>query len=101
MADDDQTTDLTILPPGADSGSAASDQSAEIESIKLQVTQLEAVNAELQNQLDALKTVPSAPALAAAPRLIGEDWSKMTAAEAKAAGCTRSVLCSDGYYIPG
>jgi len=102
MADDEQNTDLTLHTPGGDGSAPPSgDQSAEIESLKLQVKQLEAVNAELQNQLDTLKTVPSAPAGAPAPRIIGEDWSTMTAAEAQARGCTQRVLCRDGYYIPG
>ena len=35
------------------------------------------------------------------PRLIGEDWSSKTAAEAHKAGVKTTVLCSDGYYVPG
>ena len=57
---------------------------------------LEAKVAELERQLAGAAAKPVEP-----PRLIGQDWSRMTAAQAKAAGCTQRVLCSDGYYIPG
>lgn len=35
------------------------------------------------------------------PRLIGDDWSSKTSHEAHAAGVKSTVLCSDGYYVPG
>lgn len=41
---------------------------------------------------------PEAPA--ATERVIGEDWSRRTTADAAAAGLTTKVLCSDGWYVP-
>ena len=68
----------------------------------VRITELEATVELLQGQLDAAKERAAAPAPAApvAPRLIGEDWSNRTSAEARAAGVTQTVMCSDGYYVP-
>lgn len=53
--------------------------------------------------LDAeVTTVPSAPiTVGGERRIIGEDWSSKTASEAHAAGVDKTVMCSDGYYVPG
>lgn len=66
------------------------------------VAQLGAALSDAQDQVRNLQTVPARVADAeTGPRLIGEDWSNKTSAEAKAAGVTKTVRCSDGYYVPG
>ena len=67
------------------------------------ITELEATVAMLEDQLAAAKERAAAPAPAApvVPRLIGENWSNRTSAEARAAGVTFTVMCCDGYYVPG
>ena len=67
------------------------------------IAELEATVELLQDQLAAAKerAVAPAPAAPVAPRLIGENWSTRTSAEARAAGVTQTVICSDGYYVPG
>lgn len=84
--------------PAVDDASAA--KIAELEAV---VAQQSALISQLSAQAAAVATVPAAPAEdpAGERRIIGEDWSNKTAAEAKAAGVTRTVLCSDGYYVPG
>lgn len=74
------------------------------------IAELEAENAQLRATVDLLnEQLLDASAAAGAqieatpkePRLIGEDWSTKTSAQAKAAGVEKPVLCSDGYYVPG
>lgn len=83
--------------PFADDASAA--RIAELEAT---VSQLNALVSELNGRLQGVATVPAPDA---APigvrRIIGENWGDKTAAEAQAAGVTYTVLCSDGYYVPG
>lgn len=73
----------------------------------MRIAQLEFENAQLRGQNEALTEQlldqPAASAQApdvAPPPLVGDDWSHMTSAQAKAHGVTRTVLCSDGYYVP-
>lgn len=109
-------SDLKIETPGdgpaADVAPAAeaspalnnADDSVELAALKTENAQLRATVELLNQQLaDAAdgQAAPQAPAEPAAPRLIGADWSAMTAAEAEAAGCKQRVLCRDGYFIPG
>lgn len=83
--------------PAIDDGSAA--RIAELEAM---VAQQAALISQLNGQLQALATVPSAPVTVGGERrIIGEDWSDRTAAEAEAAGVKSTVLCKDGYYVPG
>lgn len=74
-----------------------------IAQLELENAQLHALTQSLQEQL--LDAQEAAQAVAAAaprePRLIGDNWSNRTTAEAMAAGVTKPVLCSDGYYVPG
>lgn len=104
--------DLTVETPGAagaqaDQADAPTAETAE--DLAAKVAQLEADNAQLQAelakvnaQLQAVQTVPTPLAqVDSGPRLIGEDWSNKSSAEAKAAGVTTTVLCADGYYVPG
>lgn len=85
-----------IAAPAADDPSAA-----RVAALEAQLAQAQALVAQLSAQAQALATVPSAPAAIAEPRIIGMDWRTKTSAEAKAAGITQTVLCSDGYYVPG
>jgi len=89
--------DLTIHMPG-DTGVSTDPQSD-----ATKIAALEAENAQLRALVEHLQdgSAPAAPtATPRAPRLIGEDWSARTSADAKAAGVTKTVLCSDGYYVP-
>lgn len=117
MPEADQSTDLKIETPGdtpVDDAPApvaapvptalnnASD-SSELAALKTENAQLRATVELLNQQLMDAADGAAQPQRAAEPRearLIGEDWSNMTAAQAKAAGCTAMVLCRDGYYIP-
>jgi hypothetical protein len=97
--------DLTIHTPGdgpGDSGSAdTSTDSPELSALKTENATLRAALDDALGKLHDLETVPSASPRVAEVRRIGEDWSRMTAAQAQAAGCKDRVLCSDGYFIPG
>jgi hypothetical protein len=77
--------------------------SPELAALKTENAQLRAtvelLNQQLMDIADGQATAQR-PAEPKEPRLIGEDWSTMTAAEAHAKGCTQRVLCRDGYYIP-
>ena len=103
--------DLIIETPGAvasltDAAAGGSPESVDDLAAKLSaadatIAQLQAALADANSRLQALQTVPAPLAqVDTGPRLIGEDWSSRTSAEAMAAGVTRRVLCSDGYYIP-
>lgn len=106
-------SDLTLHTPGDEGATApdaeADDQAdAETDDKDARIAQLEQENAGLRNMVQALEDqlagadegkVAAAPP--PAPRLIGEDWSHKTSAQAKAAGVMKAVLCSDGYYVPG
>lgn len=109
-----EDTDLKIETPG--DGLAATetattttalnnaDDLPEVAALKTENAQLRATVELLNQQLsDAAESQSATPRAAepAPPRLIGEDWSSMTAAEAQAKGCTQRVLCRDGYFIPG
>lgn len=102
--------ELNVQIPGdpaaapTDGGAPATDDAsaARIAELEASLAQQNAIIAQLNAQVQATATVPAAPiAPVGEPRLIGEDWSTKTAAEAKAAGVNRTVLCSDGYYVPG
>ena len=56
---------------------------------------------QLNGQLQGVATVSTAAAPTPGERrIIGEDWSNKTSAEAKDAGVKVTVLCRDGYYVP-
>lgn len=102
--------DLKVETPGATGAEPADEPTTEtVEDLAAKVAQLEADNAQLSaaladanSKLQAVQTVPAALAqVESGPRLIGEDWSNRTSAEAKAAGVTHTVLCADGYFVPG
>lgn len=83
--------------PAFDDASAA--RVAELEAT---VAQQAALISQLNAQVASVATVPNAPA--ATPgvrRTIGEDWGARTTVDAAAAGVKVTVLCSDGYYVPG
>lgn len=127
MPEDDLSDDLTIHTPGdgpVDSQPAAapapargkkgaaapapaldtSADSPELVALKTENAQLRATVEMLNEQLMDVADGQAAaqrPAEPKEPRLIGENWSSMTAAQAHAKGCTQRVLCMDGYYIPG
>jgi hypothetical protein len=102
--------DLIIETPGASAAHAdadtgpdesAGDLAAKLAAADATIAQLSAALADANSKLQAAQTVPaplSQPSTGA--RLIGEDWSGKTSAEARAAGVDRPVLCSDGYYVP-
>lgn len=93
-----QTPGATANVPTVPNDDASAARIAELEST---VAQQAALISDLNGKLQGLETVPArAPNVDAGPRLIGVDWSSMTAAEAQAKGCTMRVLCSDGYFIP-
>lgn len=90
--------------PGSDTEGlqeSASDLSVKLAASQVQIAQLEAVVANLNDQLQSVQTVATPLVQVEGPRLIGEDWSNKTAAQARDAGCKVRVLCSDGYYVPG
>lgn len=99
---------LAIQEPGSDAPAAAVESGgadvgalqAQIADLQQQVAQRDAMISVLQDKLDAVATVPQVAPQPYTPRLIGEDWSQKTSAEAKAAGVRHTVLCSDGYYCP-
>ena len=104
MSDDQSPIEIHTPGDGAegDGASHAGDLAAQITALEAENAQLKALVCDLQEQLRVLATVPSTPVkVDTGSRLIGQDWSRMTSAEAKAAGCTQRVLCSDGYYVPG
>jgi hypothetical protein len=101
-----ETPGDTPVPDALETAAPAlnnADDSSELAALKTENAQLRAT-VELLNQQLADASVDRAesaqPAEPAPPRLIGEDWSSMTAAEAQAAGCKSRVLCRDGYFIP-
>lgn len=100
--------DVTLHTPGDEgamqaaepSEPAADDKDSQIAALQAENTGLKAMIDVLQDKLDAAEdSQPAAPP--PEPRLIGENWGAMTAAQAKAAGCTKTVLCTDGYFVPG
>ena len=103
--------ELNVQTPGGDANqstdgsTAAQDDAsaARIAELEATVAQQAALISQLNAQVAAVATVPAAPAAdpAGERRIIGEDWSSKTTAEAQAAGVKRTVLCSDGYYVPG
>lgn len=106
---DTPADDLTLHTPGDDAPApvaapvadvTADDKDAVIAQLQSENTSLQALVQALQDQLDAKADVADAPAVREA-RLIGMNWSNMTATEAKAAGAKSTVLCSDGYFVPG
>lgn len=83
--------------PAADDATAA--RLAELETI---VAQQAALISQLTAQAAAVATVPAAAVPTPGERrIIGVDWSSKTSAEAKEMGASQTVLCSDGYYVPG
>jgi hypothetical protein len=81
---------------------AANDKDATIAALEQENAGLRNLVQALQDKLDmAAEGGASTEAPAPEPRLIGENWGSMTAAEAKARGCKKTVLCADGYYVPG
>jgi hypothetical protein len=98
--------DFDIQIPGAVEAPAADDtpvdpKDARIAELETTVAQLNAALQDANEKLRAVQTVPSAAVQTnTGPRLIGENWAAKTSAEAQAAGVTRPVLCSDGYYVP-
>lgn len=110
MPDEDQA--LTIHTPGDAPVEAAPaapalnnvDEAPDVAALKAENAQLRATVELLNQQLMDIADGQAAPSQTAEPkeaRLIGQDWSSMTSAEARAKGCTQTVLCRDGYYIPG
>lgn len=86
-------------PDGALPDDASAARVAELEAT---VAQQAALISQLNAQVASVATVPNAPA--ATPgvrRTIGEDWGSKTTADAAEAGVKVTVLCSDGYYVPG
>lgn len=104
MPDADQSTELKIETPGDTPVALNTDaDSADVAALKTENAQLRAtvelLNQQLMDAADGQAASPQ-PAAPREPRLIGQDWSSMTAAEAEAKGCTQRVLCRDGYFIP-
>lgn len=101
MPGDDAQADDAIAVDKVDDQPAAPDADT-LGALHMRITELEATVALLEDQLAAAKdrAAAPAPAVPVAPRLIGEDWSNRTSAEARAAGVTQTVMCSDGYYVP-
>lgn len=114
-----EDTDLKIETPGdqpidtapaaaeraaAYAEQGANDSAATIAALQTENAQLRAqvdlLNAHIQDFADGTAKPQAQAAEPKEARLIGEDWSNMTSAEAKAAGCTMKVLCRDGYYVP-
>jgi hypothetical protein len=106
-------SDIPLHTPG-DEGAAPPDAGADDQGVAGEddkdalIAQLQSENASLRGMVQSLEDQlanaeegAQAAAPPPAPRLIGEDWSHKTSAQAKAAGVTKSVLCSDGYYVPG
>jgi len=100
-----------VQVPGEDAALPLADEDEAIDPKDARISQLEQQNTALQAALtaaqeenldlrDRLAGKPKVAAAPAAPRLIGEDWSDRTSADAKEAGVTRMVLCKDGYYVP-
>jgi hypothetical protein len=77
---------------------AGDDVAARIAQLEQDLAQAHALNEQLLDAQGA--DTAAAPPAAKEPKLIGENWSNMTAAQAKAAGVAERVLCSDGYYCP-
>lgn len=102
MPEDDQSP--TILTPGDGPGESAATgsttDSPELTALKAENASLRAALDDALSKLHELETVPTPAPKVDEVRLIGEDWSSMTAAEAKAKGCRTTVLCSDGYFVP-
>lgn len=100
-----QTPGDPAADPAVDgAGTAVDDGSAaRIAELEATVAQQSALISQISAQAAAQATVPSAPAKdpAGERRIIGEDWGSNTCADAHAAGVTKTVLCSDGYYVPG
>ena len=98
--------DLEVLIPGNALEATVDDtpldlKDARIAELEATVAQLSAALSAANEQLKAVQTVPSrSDQPNTGPRLIGEDWSSKTSAEAMAAGINRPVMCSDGYYVP-
>ena len=77
---------------------ASDDAAARIAQLEQQLAQANAMNEQLMDRQGA--DTAGAPAVPKEVKMIGEDWSGMTSAQAKASGVTKTVLCSDGYYVP-
>lgn len=98
-------TPVPSAPPVVSAGTATADDSAAtIAALQTENAQLRAqvnlLNAHIQDFADGTAKPQAQAAEPKEARLIGEDWSNMTSAEAKAAGCKMKVLCRDGYYVP-
>lgn len=83
-------------PPAA---RADDGQAAYIAKLEADNAQLTAMIVMLQEQLANVQE-PNVPPPPKELRLIGDDWSNRTSAEAREAGVRKTVLCSDGYYVP-
>lgn len=104
--------ELVVQTPGDPTASAQTDgagpavddaSAARIAELEATVAQQAALISDLSAKLAAVATVPQAAPAAAVgeARFIGDDWRSRTSEEARQAGVDRTVLCSDGYYVPG
>ena len=94
--------DPTAVP--ADGAAPAADDStaARVAELEATVAQQAALISQLNAQAASVATVPNAaPPAIGERRYIGEDFSGKTSAEARAMGVDHTVLCADGYYVPG
>lgn len=105
MPGDEGSTSATTAPTSRRAAAAATpttisedDAAARIAQLEQQLAQANALNEQLMDAQGA--DTAGAPPAAKEVRMIGEDWSQMTSAQAKASGVTRTVLCSDGYFVP-
>ena len=93
-------------PNAAERSGAAGARIAELEAenqqLRVMLGQLNAaVNGGAQGIANLDAALAAIPVAAVAPRaIVGEDWRNRTTEEARAAGVTKVVLCSDGYYCP-
>lgn len=100
--------DLNVLTPGAPAPADPIDDTPldpkdqRIMELEGTVAQLNAALEQAQTTIRAMETVPKRHDAVGEPeRIIGEDWRSKTTAEAHAAGVKKTVLCKDGYYVPG
>lgn len=108
---ENDSTDLKIETPGDGPAQKSAATALNTDGDSPEVTALKTENAQLRATVEALnqnlmdiadgQAAPQRQAEPKEPRLIGENWSSLTAAEAKAKGCTVTVLCRDGYFVPG
>lgn len=107
-----ETPELVVQVPGdpaatavaqADGSAPAADDAnaGRIAELETMLAQQAAMISQLSAAAASVATVPAAvPPALGERRIIGQDWSTKTAAEAHAEGVKSTVLCSDGYYVP-